>query len=53
MGAISAVLLAPAQGNPRQQPLTLTAIKAMMGHSEPAAGKLAWSLVDIVLLYVS
>jgi len=39
MGAIAAVVLAQSdRGNPRQQPLTLTAAKAMMGHSEPAAG---------------
>ena len=39
MGAIAAVLFAPpGKGIPRQQPLTLTAAKAMMGHSEPAAG---------------
>ena len=39
MGAVAAVLLAPAdKGITRQQPLTLTAAKAMMGHSEPAAG---------------
>ena len=39
MGAIAAVLLAqPGKGIPRQQPLTLTAAKSMMGHSEPAAG---------------
>ena len=39
MGAIAAVLLAPpGKGISRQQPLTLTAAKAMMGHSEPAAG---------------
>ena len=39
MGAIAAVILAQSdRGIPRQQPLTLTAAKAMMGHSEPAAG---------------
>ena len=39
MGAIAAVLLASSSPAPqRQQPLTLTAAKAMMGHSEPAAG---------------
>ena len=39
MGAIAAVILAQSnRGTPRQQPLTLTAAKAMMGHSEPAAG---------------
>lgn len=38
MGAIAAVLLDPTEGPPRQQPLTLTAAKSMMGHSEPAAG---------------
>lgn len=39
MGAIAAVLLAASSNpTPRQQPLSLTAAKAMMGHSEPAAG---------------
>ena len=39
LGAIAALLLAPNSPGPaRQQPLTLTAAKAMMGHSEPAAG---------------
>ena len=45
MGAIAAVLLAASSNNSsssnintRQQPLSLTAAKAMMGHSEPAAG---------------
>ena len=45
MGAIAAVLLASSNSNSdssssstRQQPLSLTAAKAMMGHSEPAAG---------------
>ena len=39
MGALAAVLLAPSSSSPtRQQPLTLSAAKAMMGHSEPAAG---------------
>ncbi|DBA84018.1 TPA: hypothetical protein ACH3X1_006502 [Trebouxia sp. C0004] len=39
MGAVAAVILAQSDsGTPRWQPLTLTAAKAMMGHSEPAAG---------------
>ena len=43
MGAIVAVLLAGSSSNSssnsiRQQPLSLTAAKAMMGHCEPAAG---------------
>lgn len=45
MGAIAAVLLATTgnanssnSNTARQQPLSLTAAKAMMGHSEPAAG---------------
>ena len=45
MGAIAAVLLASTSNanssngsSTRQQPLSLTAAKAMMGHSEPAAG---------------
>lgn len=39
MGALAAVLLASSSSpSSRQQPLTLTAAKAMMGHSEPAAG---------------
>ena len=38
MGAIAAVLLASTDSPVRPQPLTLTAAKAMMGHSEPAAG---------------
>ena len=48
MGAIAAVLLASSNSNSSsssssinsrtQQPLSLTAAKAMMGHSEPAAG---------------
>lgn len=41
MGAIAAVLLAGSNSSTtptRQQPLSLTAAKAMMGHSEPAAG---------------
>ena len=38
MGAIAAVLLAPSNGMARQQPLTLSTAKAMMGHCEPAAG---------------
>lgn len=39
MGAIAAVVLTQSdKGISRQQPLTLTAAKAMMGHSEPAAG---------------
>ena len=52
MGAIAAVVLAqPDKGIPRQQPLTLTAAKAMMGHSEPAAGLVGMLTIAAELIH--